>query len=54
MALRFEKPFDIVAGTMLRMQVAYDLAQVRLRGDEPDVKRLEVVVYMYCSRSSGG
>lgn len=43
MALRFEKAFGIEADTLLRMQVAYDLAQVRLRGGEPDVKRLEVV-----------
>ncbi len=43
MALRFEKAFDIKADTLLRMQIAYDLAQVRLRGEEPDVKRLEVV-----------
>lgn len=42
MALRFEKAFGIEADTLLRMQVAYDLAQVRLRGGEPDVKRLEV------------
>lgn len=41
MALRFEKAFGISAETLLRMQVAYDLAQVRLRGGEPDVKRLE-------------
>jgi antitoxin HigA-1 len=41
MALRFEKAFGISAETLLRMQVAYDLAQVRLRGVEPDVKRLE-------------
>lgn len=26
---------------LLRMQVAYDLAQVRLRSDEPDVKQME-------------
>ncbi len=42
MALRFEKAFGIKAETLLRMQVGYDLAQLRLRGDEPDVKRLEV------------
>lgn len=42
MALRFEKAFGIKADTLLRMQVAYDLAQVRLSGKEPDVKRLEV------------
>lgn len=43
MALRFEKAFGIKAETLLRMQVAYDLAQVRLKGEEPDVKRLAVV-----------
>lgn len=42
MALRFEKAFGIKADTLLRMQVAYDLAQLRLSGKEPDVKRLEV------------
>jgi plasmid maintenance system antidote protein VapI len=42
MALRFEKAFGIKADTLLRMQVACDLAQVRLSGREPDVKRLEV------------
>ena len=42
MALRFEKAFGIKADTLMRMQVAYDLAQVRLSGKEPDVKRLEV------------
>lgn len=41
MALRFEKAFGISADTLLRMQVAYDVAQVRLSGREPDVKRLE-------------
>jgi len=41
MALRFEKAFGIEADLLLRMQVAYDLAQVRLRGEEPDVKRME-------------
>jgi len=41
MALRFEKAFGIKADTLLRMQVAYDLAQLRLSGKEPDVKRLE-------------
>ena len=44
MALRFEKAFGISADTLLAMQVGYDLAQVRLRGGEPDVKRLEVVL----------
>jgi addiction module HigA family antidote len=41
MALRFEKAFGIKADTLMRMQVAYDLAQVRLRGEEPNVKRIE-------------
>ena len=42
MALRFEKAFGINADTLLRMQVAYDLAQVRLSGKEPEVERLQV------------
>jgi addiction module HigA family antidote len=41
MALRFEKAFGVKADTLMRMQVAYDLAQVRLRGEEPNVKRIE-------------
>ena len=40
MALRFEKAFGVRADTLMRMQVAYDLAQLRLRGEEPDVKRM--------------
>ncbi len=43
MALRFEKAFGIKAETLLRMQIAYDLAQLRLKGEEPDVARLELV-----------
>lgn len=43
MALRFEKAFGVKADTMMRMQVAYELAQVRLRGKEPDVERVDVV-----------
>jgi addiction module HigA family antidote len=39
MALRFEKAFGVSADTLLRMQAAYDLAQVRLSGKEPDVER---------------
>jgi plasmid maintenance system antidote protein VapI len=39
MALRFEKAFGISADTLLRIQVAFDLAQVRLSGKEPDVGR---------------
>ena len=39
MAIRFEKAFGISAETMLRMQAAYDLAQVELRADEIKVER---------------
>lgn len=42
MALRFEKAFGISAQTLLEMQVNYELAQLKLRGEEPDVKRLEM------------
>ncbi len=42
MALSFEKAFGIKADTLMRMQVAYDLAQLKLKGEEPDVKRLEL------------
>ena len=34
MAIRFEKGFGIPAETMLRMQSAHDLANVRLRADQ--------------------
>jgi antitoxin HigA-1 len=40
MALRFEKAFGISAETLLRMQAGYDLAQVKLNKQEPDVARL--------------
>jgi addiction module HigA family antidote len=43
MALRFEKAFGISADTMLRMQVAYDLAQVRLREGELGLERVRKV-----------
>ena len=39
MAIRFEKAFGISANTMMRMQAAYDLAQVELRADEIKVER---------------
>ena len=39
MAIRFEKAFGIPAATMLRMQAAYDLAQVELRADGIKVER---------------
>jgi antitoxin HigA-1 len=40
MALRFEKAFGISADTLLRMQAGYDLAQVKLNKQEPNVARL--------------
>ena len=42
MAIRFEKAFGIKADTLLRMQIAFDLAQARARTDEIVVD--EVVV----------
>lgn len=39
MALRIEKAFGPKADHLLRMQLAYDLAQVRLRQDEIKVER---------------
>ena len=39
MAIRFEKAFGISAGTMLRMQEAWNLAQVELRADAIKVER---------------
>ena len=43
MALRFEKAFGISADTLLRMQVAFDLAQVRLRAGELGLERVKKV-----------
>ncbi|MGL5840003.1 MAG: HigA family addiction module antitoxin [Sphingorhabdus sp.] len=40
-ALRLEKAFGISADTLLRMQVGYDLARLKLDGQEPDVGRLK-------------
>ena len=40
MAVRFEKAFGSTADTWLRMQVNYDLAQVRKREDTIAVTRL--------------
>lgn len=40
MAVRFEKVFGISAATILRMQSAYDLAQVEARADSLEVKPL--------------
>lgn len=40
MAVRFEKAFGGSAGMWLRMQAAFDLAQVRQRESEISVERL--------------
>jgi antitoxin HigA-1 len=40
MAIRFEKAFGMKADSMLRMQAAYDLAQVRAHEREIVVDRL--------------
>lgn len=40
MAVRFEKAFGISAATILRMQSAYDLAQVELTADSIEVARV--------------
>ena len=40
MALRFEKAFGVKADTLLRMQLAYDLARLREHADEIKVGRV--------------
>jgi len=40
MAIRFEKAFGVKADTLMRMQAAYDLAQVRAREGEISVERV--------------
>jgi len=40
MAIRFEKAFGVKADTLMRMQVAYDMAQARQHEDELKVDRL--------------
>jgi addiction module HigA family antidote len=40
MALRFEKAFGGTADTWLRMQIAFDIAQLRNQETEIEVKRL--------------
>ena len=42
MAIRFEKAFGIKADTLLRMQIAFDLAQARARSDEIVVDEIVV------------
>jgi addiction module HigA family antidote len=43
MALRFEKAFGIRADTLLRMQAAHDMAQVRSRERHIKVQRIDLV-----------
>lgn len=40
MAIRFEKAFGLSADTLMRMQAAHDLAEVRGRSEEIEVKRV--------------
>lgn len=40
MAIRFEKAFGVRADTLMRMQAAYDLAQVRAREGTIEVDRV--------------
>lgn len=40
MAIRFEKAFGLSADTLMRMQAAHDLAQVRARAGEINVERV--------------
>ena len=40
MAIRFEKAFGVKADTLMRMQVAYDMAQARVLEDAITVVRL--------------
>jgi addiction module HigA family antidote len=40
MALRFEKAFGVKADTLLRMQLTYDLTQLREHEDEIKVERV--------------
>ena len=40
MAIRFEKAFGLSADTLMRMQAAHDLAQVRARAGEIEVEQV--------------
>jgi len=44
MAMRFEDAFGIKAGTLLRMQAAYDLAQIEMAEDRVKIERVAVPV----------
>ena len=41
-AIRFEKAFNIKAGTLMRMQITYDMAQARARADQIVVDKVFV------------
>jgi len=42
MAIRFEKAFGVRADTMMRMQAAHDLAEVRARENDIKVDRVAI------------
>ncbi|MBS0479076.1 MAG: HigA family addiction module antidote protein [Proteobacteria bacterium] len=42
MAIRFEQAFGLSADTLMRMEAAHDLAQVRAKGEEVGVERVAV------------
>lgn len=44
MALRIEKAFGVKMDTLMRMQVAYDIAQTRKREKEIRVRRVRPIV----------
>lgn len=50
MAIRFEKVFGISAETMLKMQLAWHLVQVRQRADDIAVEPPFVASYQYGDR----
>lgn len=46
MALRIEKAFGVKMDTLMRLQVAYDIAQTRKREREIRVRRIHPVVHL--------
>lgn len=51
MAIRFEKAFGLSADTLVRMQAAHDLAQVRAREAAIEVERVGGRCVLYPQRS---
>jgi addiction module HigA family antidote len=45
MALRIEKAFGVKMDTLMRMQVAYDIAQTRKREKQINVRRIRPLVH---------